>query len=105
MKYAKRRTKQNKISKFKKKNLVWIYLAIFISIQVYSTIQTATTGARLADLEMQAKELSEEKRVLEDRLVSKSSLKALEEKAEGLGFSRHENIVYIKPGEPFAKAN
>lgn len=105
MKYARKKDTVKKQVRFKKKHLLWIYFAAFISIQVFFTIHTATAGAELANLEEKAGELSEEKRILEDTLVSKSSLKSLEEKAQKLRLSKNENVVYFQPEQTFAKAD
>jgi hypothetical protein len=78
-------------------------LVVFGILTVYLTIEAATSGAKLADLERKAIELSAENQKLSNQLVRSSSLKDLGEKAEDMGFSKPSEVVYISEKEAVAK--
>jgi hypothetical protein len=83
--------------------LGWLTLAVFVVSVIFFTIETATSGARLANLEKQESELTGENAELSARLVEVSSLSGLEEKSQELGFGSPQKIIYIGREEGFAK--
>lgn len=78
-------------------------LIIFGLFTVYLTIEVATSGARLAELERQAAELAGENQRLSGEIVRSSSLKDLGAKAEEMGFVKPSEVVYISADEVVAK--
>jgi cell division protein FtsL len=78
-------------------------LVVFGILTVYVTIEAATSGAKLAELERRAAELSEENQRLSGEIVRSSSLRDLGEKAEEMGFSKPSEVVYISEKEAVAK--
>ena len=81
----------------------WLTLAVFVISVVVFTIETATSGAALAKLERQEKELVSENAELSTKLVEFSSLTSLERKSQELGFATPQKIIYIGRAEGFAK--
>ena len=81
----------------------WLTLAVFVISVVVFTIETATSGARLAKLEKEERQLSAENAELSARLVEYSSLTVLEGKSGELGFSTPQKIIYIGREESVAK--
>jgi len=81
----------------------WLTIAVFVISVVVFTIETATSGARLAKLEKQEKELSAENAELSTKLVEYSSLTSLENKSNELGFGPPQKILYIGREDGVAK--
>jgi len=50
MKYARKVTQTKKRFRLSKKTLLWAIVGLFIAVQVFFTIQTAATGAKIANL-------------------------------------------------------
>lgn len=97
--------KRNKYKvKSKKTYLSWVILGLFVSVTIFFTIITATSGAQWKELESAKEELLNENRNLESELVSLSSLKNVEAKASELGFSKPSNVIYITNVDIVAKA-
>ena len=90
-------TKKKKITKL----IIPIFVA-FIIATVLLTIQTATSGAKIANLEKKQEELAKENRELNDRLIRKSSLTKISEEADELGFVKPSDIIYLTPAEDVA---
>jgi hypothetical protein len=89
--------------KTKKGIFWWFTLAVFVISVVVFTIETATSGARLAKLEREEKELAAENAELSAKLVGTSSLLELSQKSQELGFGTPQKIIYIGREEGFAK--
>jgi hypothetical protein len=87
-----------------RKILIWFAVALFVILQVFFTIQTATSGAQLAALEMEEEKLLKENRLLAGKLVASTSLVDIQENTEELEFSKPENLLYVDIGEFVAKA-
>jgi hypothetical protein len=83
--------------------IMWVTLAVFVISVVTFTIETATSGARLAKLEKQERELTAENAELSARVVESSSLMGLEQRSQELGFGSPQKIIYIGREEGFAK--
>ena len=90
-------TKKRKITKL----IIPLFVA-FIIATVLLTIQTATSGAKIANLETKQEELAKENRELNDRLVRMSSLTKISEEADELGFVKPSDILYLTPAEDVA---
>lgn len=95
--------RKKETSKKKKLTKLIIPLGIaFIVVTVYLTIQTATAGAKIANLEQKQEELAKENRELSDKLIRTSSLTKISEKADELGFVKPSDIIYLTPAEDVA---
>lgn len=92
------------ITKIRPKGAIsWLTLAMFVISVIVFTIETATSGARLAKLEKLQKDLVSENAELSNRLVEASSLLSVESKSSQLGFSTPQKIIYIGREGEFAK--
>ena len=87
-----------------RKKLTWLALAVFVVLQVFFTIQTATSGAELATLETEREQLLKENRMLAGRLVQSTSLTEIQENTGELEFSKPKNLFYVNLDEFVAKA-
>ncbi len=90
-------TKKKKITKL----IIPLFVA-FIIATVLLTIQTATSGAKIANLENKQEELAKENRELNDRLIRMSSLTKISEEADELGFVKPSDIIYLTTAEDVA---
>lgn len=72
-------------------------------VNVYFTVEFATSGAEIASLEQKEAQLTEENSLLSGRLLETVSLDAIEKKAAELGFAKPVNVVYLNGNEPVAK--
>jgi len=95
----KSKNKKRIIPEFKSKNIIWLFVAAFVSLQVFYTIQTATVGAQLANLELEEKELLKSNQDLSSNLVRSSSLSELEQTADELGFNKPLKTFYVSTDE------
>ncbi|HTK03924.1 MAG TPA: hypothetical protein VL401_04145 [Alphaproteobacteria bacterium] len=83
------------------KNYILITICgILAAISVFLTIEAATSGAEIANLDKTAKELTDQKRILEESLVKGISMSQLTEKSAELGFVKPENLVYVSNSAP-----
>lgn len=82
---------------------VWILLAGFVVFNIFSTIETATTGAEIANLEEKQAVLLGENRAFSDQIVNQSSLITIETKAQEMGYAKPQNLIYIAEKEVVAK--
>lgn len=69
---------------------------------VILTIEVATSGAQIANLQSKELVLSDQKRQLEQELVKTISLGQLQEKSNELGFSKPTDTVYLSQVAPVA---
>ncbi|OGM15538.1 hypothetical protein A2V56_03595 [Candidatus Woesebacteria bacterium RBG_19FT_COMBO_42_9] len=81
----------------------WVVVGIFLVTTVAFTIETATSGAELAELTRQEQELLEVNRKLSASLLKVSSLTTLGERAENLGFLKPVTIIYLLEPKEVAK--
>lgn len=70
---------------------------------IFMTIETATSGLEIGKLEKTEVELANQKKDLEESLVKTLSVSELQEKSQGLGFTKPKNLVYVAPTAPVAK--
>ena len=83
--------------------LPWFILGVFLIGVVFFTIQTATSGAYLANLEEQEAKLLKESKALKQELAESTSLIAVGEDAEEIGFGKPQKVIYIKEEDTVAK--
>lgn len=69
---------------------------------VFLAIASASSGAKLQEIENENAILEEENRAITQRIVSESSLSQVAKKAEELGFTKPEEIVYLSTQKPVA---
>lgn len=68
-----------------------------------SIVEVASSGASLAKLEKEERILGGENQSLSDGLIKASSLTTFETNAQGLGFIKPQETLYISEKEAFAK--
>mgnify|MGYP006908235420 CR=1 FL=1 len=81
----------------------FVLLGILGVVSVFLAIEIATSGAKLASLELEEKRLIRENEVLKSELVNASSLSQLGKGAEELGFSKPASILYITDEKDVAR--
>jgi hypothetical protein len=69
-----------------KKRLFILLSVVFVVIQIFATIQTASVGAKLSKLERDEQELIKKNRLLSEELALSSSYAATNEFAKENGF-------------------
>jgi len=88
----------------KYKELIFTSLLIILVIaNVFFTVSVSASGAELTNIEKTQSTLSSKNQELTDKITNESSLSSIGEKADALGFSKPENIVYVTAVEPVAK--
>lgn len=88
----------------KYKELIFtITLIVLVIANVFFTVSVSASGAELTSIEKIQNTLASKNQELTDKITSESSLSTIGEKAEALGFSKPENIVYVQAVEPVAK--
>ena len=80
-----------------------VVLAVFAVVQLFLTLQTVSSGAKLASLEQKEEDLTKENKELTLQLVEASSLTKLSEKAIDFGFAKPQSTVYLTQEENVAK--
>lgn len=83
--------------------IVGILISTVVVMTVYLAIEASSKGSILADLEKQKSQLIQENNKLSSELISSSSLTALQDTAESLGYNKPEKIIYTGLPEPLAK--
>ena len=78
-------------------------LVIFGLATIFLTIESATSGAKLASLEQKVYTLTKENENIEQQVVNSSSLTDLGKKADELGFAKPQSVLYISNQEAVAK--
>lgn len=88
----------------KYKELIFASLLIVLVIaNVFFTVSVSASGAELTSIEKTQSTLLSINQELADKITNESSLSTIGEKANSLGFSKPENIVYLTAVEPVAK--
>ena len=95
--------KKTKKREIKKTTVLLPILVVLASVVVFLTIETATSGARLAQLEQEEAALLKRNQELAEQLVKTTSLTNLAEEAEVLGFRKPSQVIYISEKEIVAK--
>ncbi len=78
------------------RSVIFLMVGIFIALQVFYTLQTVTSGARLSELEHEIAKLTLENKVLTESILGKSSLTKIEESVEAEGYTKNHQVVYVK---------
>ena len=88
----------------KYKELIFTSLLIVLVIaNVIFTVSVSASGAELINIEKTQSTLFSKNQEFMDKITNESSLSTIGEKADSLGFSKPENIVYVTVTEPVAK--
>jgi hypothetical protein len=85
------------------KYFLWSLIGVFTAVNVYLTVEAATSGAEIAALEKKEAELTYQKSVYNEDLLRTTSLNDLAQKAAGLGFAKPVTIVYLNGEESVAQ--
>jgi cell division protein FtsL len=86
------------------KNIILITIMGILAVSsIFMTIETATTGVEIAELEKTESQLLSKKRDLEGSLVKTLSTTQLQEKSAELGFVKAVVLVYVTDLKPVAK--
>lgn len=72
-----------------------VIASVMVVLQIFTAIQTSSSGAVLADLEQQELDLIKENQELQSRIVDKSSLIRIREQSDDLGFQTPGVTFYI----------
>lgn len=86
-----------------KKVILLTILGVLAVSSILMTIESATGGVEVSNLQKQEMVLSDQKRQLEDDLVKSLSISQLEDKSATLGFVKPTSLVYVAPSEAVAK--
>jgi hypothetical protein len=70
---------------------------------IFMTIETATTGAEIANLQTKQTQALVKQRELQEELVQALSVNKLQEQSSTLGFNKIQNLVYVTDTAPVAK--
>jgi cell division protein FtsL len=88
----------------KYKELIFtVTLIVLVIANVFFTVSVSASGAELTNIEKIQTTLASKNQELTDKITSESSLSNIGEKADSLGFTKPENIVYVQAVEPVAK--
>ncbi len=90
------------IKKYKELIFTTILIVLVIA-NVFFTVSVSASGAELTNIEKTQNILLSKNQELIDKITNESSLSTIREKADSLGFSKPENIVYMTAVEPVAK--
>lgn len=91
------------------KRPVYVIIFIFVTIfglciaQISVANQISTTGAELAALQQEIDEYERQNTILEEEVLTASSLTNISEKAEELGFVEVKNQVALSNNLPLAR--
>lgn len=85
-------------NKFPKRYLVLTVLGLFILtlIEIWASNTVVAFGEKLEKLSALEKNLQMENQILENEIAEVSSLKSVASSSAALGFSKSENIQYIR---------
>jgi cell division protein FtsL len=85
------------------KNIILITIVGILAVSsIFMTIETATTGVEISELEKTESQLLSKKRDLEGSLVKTLSSTQLQEKSAELGFIKAAKLVYVTDLKPVA---
>ena len=75
---------------------LWIVMTASYLLYIVVSNRAAIDGQTYYQIQERIKALELENNILENEIASESSLRAINEKARGMGFSEAERIEYIK---------
>ena len=70
-------------------------LILLVVVNVFFTIDGASSGAELVKIENQKKAIASNNQAYSDKIINKSSLQEVSAKAYELGFAKPQDIVYV----------
>ncbi len=89
-------TKQGNSSKILlTSKLSLVLVGILIILQIFTAVQTSSSGAVLANLEKKELELIKQNQELSNAVIDNNSLLNIREKSEELGYSSPQETFYI----------
>lgn len=74
-------------------------------LSIFMTIETATSGVEIADLQKKESRLIGEQQALQENLVENLSTSSLQEKSNEMGFVKVNNLVYVANAETVANVD
>lgn len=102
-KMQKIQTSKKKIfSSFKKNLFLGSVVIITLIANIILSMQTVSSGSKLASLEKSQSELNKKNKEITLLLVNATSLTSVENEASGLGYLNSVNVAYIKESEVVA---
>lgn len=83
---------------FRKKILIVVSLVIIpvVVLEIWSVNRLATYGVQISELERSKDRLKLENQILENKIAEKSSLLIIEAMAKKYGYSKAQNVEYLK---------
>lgn len=72
---------------------------ILAVLSIFMTIESATSGAEVADLQKKEAGLLSQQQDLQQNLVENLSVNSLQEKSTEMGFTKINNLVYVANAE------
>lgn len=82
--------------------LLLCFCGILAVFTIFLTIDSATSGSEIADLQKKEALLVARQQDLQESLVENLSVSSLQEKSGELGFTKINNLVYVADGIPVA---
>ncbi len=82
-----------------RKYILFTVAGVLAVSSIFMTVETATSGVEVSSLRQKERELSMEKRNLENTLVKSLSVNGLEEKSSELGYTRPSKMVYVSQSQ------
>jgi hypothetical protein len=76
--------------------------AILAVFSIFLTIEAATSGAEIAELQKKEAQLLTQRQDLQESLVESLSVNSLQEKSIQMGFTKVGNLVYVSSSVPVA---
>jgi len=86
-----------------RKYILIVVCGVLATSSTFMTVETATSGVEVSNLQKEETQLSDEKRYLQDLLVKTMSLSQLQERSSGLGYVKPVTLIYVAPPEAVAK--
>lgn len=83
--------------------IITAVLIVLVIVNVFFTVSASASGAELNSIKESQLEITLGNQELTDKITNESSLSVIGKKAEDLGFTKPENIVYVTSIEPVAK--
>ena len=75
--------------------LLLIVLVIFAVGNIFYMVEVSAYGAEVSELEKESAAVSKQIQSYKEQIMSKSSLVAIENKADQLGFVKPQNMIYL----------
>lgn len=82
--------------------LLGVIIAVLAITQVFVANQTASSGEKVGNIDLEIEKINDENRNLEVDIAKASSLKNIQEQADKFGFTRARTFVYLTSPLPVA---